>query len=91
MTVKDGEIGASSPVRPWTRNNMWLVDKISAMHLRSLGTRQRSYLIQFAYEGKKSALLPPSDLESTRRVLDEIGNHLRSRKQEHIFSDEPED
>jgi hypothetical protein len=91
VTIKDDELITSSQIGPWTRTNRLIVGKISAMRVRSLGTRQRSYLIQFAYEGKKSELLSPSDLESTQRVLDEIRNHFRSRKQEHIFSDEPDD
>lgn len=91
VTIKDGEIVTSSQIRPWMRTNRWYVDNISAMHLRRLGTRQRSCLIQFAYKGKKQALLAPSDLESTRRILNEIRNHFSSRKHEHVFSDESED
>lgn len=91
VTVTDNEIVASSQIRPWIRTNRWLVDRISAMRVRNLGRRQKSSLIQFSYEGKKPALLPPSDLESTQRVLDEIRNHLRSRRREIIFSEVPED
>jgi len=76
VILRGDEIVASCRVGHWARTNSWPIRKIAAMRLRELGTRRPLCLIEFGYEGKTLALIPPSDRISTERILDEIRNHV---------------
>ena len=75
VTFKDDEIIVSRYVGPWDRTSRWSIRKITGMRLRE-SYRGGEGTIRFEYEGRTRTLLPPSDRDSTLRMLDEINAKL---------------